>query len=480
MKLSWKLFFLTTPIFILFLTLFGSWVIQDSFQRSLQQEIRRCMAENQLFQNSYELTRHSLSQEQLEQISVEWLIESFHRHDGQSDLGMRIYNDSGEILYQDTGVQIPHGIRELLTEEKNTGYELVHWNEKTYLVVMGITSFQQYVETTADITGLFTDRSEMYARYQIGMLFVCLAAGCLILIVIFTVMKNVRILSGAVRRFAGGQYDVRASVNSHDEIGMLAVDFNWMADSMSIQMEKLQNEVERQEEFTSAFAHELKTPLTSIIGYADTLRQMDLSKEETDMCANYIFYQGKRLQSLSYKLLEMMMVGRQEIAQREISVPEFLQEAGKTVEPLLKENDIFLEIKAEKGVIYGDPDLLSTVFINFLDNARKASESGRHIRMTGCSNGSGYIITVEDEGRGIPAESLSRITEAFYMVDKSRARKEGGAGLGLALCRKILEMHKALWKIESEPGRGTKITVCFRTDQTVRRQRRKRRGKDVG
>lgn len=480
MKLSWKLFFLTTPIFILFLTLSGSWVIQDSFQRSLNQEIRRCMAENQLFQNSYELTRHSLSQQQLEQATVEGIVESFYRHEGQGDTGTRIYDGSGEILYQDTGVQIPHTIREYLTGENNTGYELVKWNGKTYLVVMGITSFQQYIETTADISGLFAGRSEMYARYRISMLFVCLAAGGLMLVIIFAVMRNVRTLSENVRKFAGGQYDVRACVKSHDEVGMLAEDFNWMADSMSVQMEKLQNEVERQEEFTSAFAHELKTPLTSIIGYADTLRQIDLSKEETDMCANYIFHQGKRLQALSYKLLEMMMVGRQGIPQKEISVPAFLQEVADTVRPSLEENGITLEIEAQPGRIFGDADLLSTVFINFLDNARKASESGQYIRISGSQRGTGYIIAVEDEGRGIPKEALSRITEAFYMVDKSRSRKEGGAGLGLALCRKILEMHKALWKIESEPGRGTKITVCFRNGQTVERERRKRRRRDVG
>lgn len=480
MKLSWKLFFLTTPIFILFLTLTGSWVIQESFQRSLQQEIKRCMAENQLFQNSYELTRYNLSKEQLSKVSVGWLVESFHRNDGQSGSNTRVYDESGSILYQDTGVQVPNNIREQLTVENNTGYELVQWHEKTYLVVMSVTSFSQYIETTADISDLFESRSEMYARYQTGMLFVCMVAGCLILIVIFAVMKNVQKLSAAVRSFAGGQYGVRAEVNSRDEIGALAADFNWMADAMSVQMGKLQSEVERQEEFTSAFAHELKTPLTSIIGYADTLRQMELSREETDMCANYIYHQGKRLQSLSYKLLELMMVGRQDFLQKEISAQEFLQEIGDTVAPALKEKGIILDIQAQKGVIYGDQDLLSTVFINFLDNARKASQSGQHIRLNGYVNGSGYIITVEDEGRGIPEESLNRITEAFYMADKSRARKEGGAGLGLALCRKILEVHKALWKIESEQDKGTRITVCLRNSQMERKERRERRRKDVG
>ena len=112
---------------------------------------------------------------------------------------------------------------------------------------------------------------------------------------LFFVMRNMQKLSRVTRQFARGQYDARVKIKSEDEIGRLAEDFNWMADAMSRQMEQLQYEVRRQEEFTAAFAHELKTPLTSIIGYADTIRQMELSKEETDMCADYIFRQGKKM-----------------------------------------------------------------------------------------------------------------------------------------------------------------------------------------
>lgn len=135
-------------------------------------------------------------------------------------------------------------------------------------------------------------------------------------------------------------------------------------------------------------------------------------------------------------------------------------------------------VQAQEGILYGDRDLLSTVFINFLDNARKALEKGSCIRLTGRKDSDGYVMIVEDEGIGIPEEELARITEAFYMVDKSRARKEGGAGLGLALCRKILYLHRALWKIESAPGKGTKITVSFHMAERGKRERRKRRNRD--
>lgn len=475
MKLSWKLFFITTPLFVLFLTVFGSWMIQDSFKNSLDKEVERCMMENQMFQNSYELTMHSLSDEQKRQASVSQIVESFHGHRGQESGSVRIYSESGEILYQDRDIKLETAILEGLDEEQNVGYEIVRWQEEPYIVVQCKSSLGVYIETTKNVADIFDNRSVMYSRYQMGGLLLSFLVGGLMLLVLFFVMRNMQKLSRATRQFARGRYDTRVKIRSTDEIGMLATDFNWMANAMNTQMEQLQNEVRRQEEFTAAFAHELKTPLTAIIGYADTIRQMELSPQETDMCADYIYHQGKRLQSLSYKLLEMTMAGNQEITWREIQVPELLQEIAKTVQPSLEEKNLTLQVQAADGLIYGDRELLSSLFINLIDNARKASEPGQIIRVTGKAVPGGCYITVEDEGRGIPPEELSRITEAFYMVDKSRSRKEGGAGLGLALCQKIVELHQGSWQFESEPGKGLKITVLFGLPEVTHRERRRPR-----
>ena len=102
-----------------------------------------------------------------------------------------------------------------------------------------------------------------------------------------------------------------------------------------------------------------------------------------------------------------------------------------------------------------------SLFANLIDNSKKASESGTNIWIKGEQREDGYAITVEDEGRGTTEEELGRITEAFYMVDKSRSRKEGGAGLGMTLCNQIVALHGASWKMESALGRGTCITVIF-------------------
>ncbi len=475
MKLSWKLFFITTPVFIIFLTVFGIWMIQDNFRSSLDREVEACMVENQMFQNSYELTKHALSEEQQEQASTKKIVESFYHRQSKEDGNARILGNNWEVLYQDNDLNIEHSIMEQLDDTHNIGYEIKRSEDEVYVVVLCRSVLGEYIETTKNITEVFLSRAEMYSRYRMGVLLMAVLVGGVILLVLFFVMRNMQKLSKATRQFARGKYDARVEIRSHDEIGTLAEDFNWMANAMNTQMEQLQGEVQRQEEFTAAFAHELKTPLTSIIGYADTIRQMELSPEETDMCADYIYRQGKRLQSLSYKLLEMTLAQKQEIIFREIYVPEFLREIQKTVAISLREKELQLVVSAQEGMLYGDRELLSSVFINLIDNAKKASEKGGKIWLTGLALPEGYSIIVQDEGCGLPPEELSRIAEPFYMVDKSRSRREGGVGLGLTLCRKIIELHQGSWQFQSEPGSGMRITVLFGLPEMTDRERKRRK-----
>ena len=109
----------------------------------------------------------------------------------------------------------------------------------------------------------------------------------------------------------------------------------------------------------------------------------------------------------------------------------------------------------------GCRELLVMLFGNLLDNARKASEAGKRIYVKGSIKGTEYVVTVLDEGRGIPEKEIQHITEAFYMVDKSRARKQGGSGLGLALCQRIVEAHHGQMVIRSRVGVGTAVHISL-------------------
>ena len=123
--------------------------------------------------------------------------------------------------------------------------------------------------------------------------------------------------------------------------------------------------------------------------------------------------------------------------------------------PLFKQKKINGKIILEKDRIYGDKDLLLSLLYNLIDNGSKAVEQGGFILLKGIKLEEGYEFKVVDNGRGIPKEEIARITEAFYMVDKSRSRSKNGAGLGLALCVEVLKLHRCELMIESTPGDGT-------------------------
>ena len=158
MKLSWKLFFITTPIFILLLTLFGTWMIQENFQNSMDREKEQCMVENQMFQNSYELTQNTLTSAQREEIPLQKLVEKFYRRQNAQDRNARILSGDGTVLYRDNGLELTHHIMEQLDDTHNVGCEIVSDGKNRYVVVMCLSTSGEYIETAKNVTGVFEDR----------------------------------------------------------------------------------------------------------------------------------------------------------------------------------------------------------------------------------------------------------------------------------------------------------------------------------
>ncbi len=224
-------------------------------------------------------------------------------------------------------------------------------------------------------------------------------------------------------------------------------------------MDNLENVASHREEFIASFAHELKTPLTAIIGYADMLRSKDMTPKSRFTAADYIFSEGKRLEALSLKLMDIIVAGRQEFELKRFEVGYFIRSIAAVTVPSLSEDGITLDMRWETGVIEVEPDLFKTLLINLVDNARKASRRNSAIELFGKVEDDGYAIYVRDHGRGMPQEELSRITEPFYMIDKSRSRAQNGAGLGLALCQRIAELHATKLEYESEEGKGTIVRI---------------------
>lgn len=232
------------------------------------------------------------------------------------------------------------------------------------------------------------------------------------------------------------------------------------ADELERSIQNLQEITDRREEFIASFAHELKTPLTAIIGYADMLRSKDMAPKPRFTAAGYIFSEGKRLEALSLKLMDIIVAGKQELETRRYDAAYFLREVAAVTVPSVTDDGMKLEVFWENGEIEVEPDLFKTLLINLIDNARKASHKGQTIELFGRNEeDGGYSFFVRDYGRGMKKEELGKITEPFYMIDKSRSRSQNGAGLGLALCQKIAELHGTTLEYDSETGKGTTVRI---------------------
>lgn len=474
MKFFWKIFFVFTAMITAVFSVFGIWMITQSFRNSLKKEIEEGNRESRLFQFAFEVNMNSLSENYQTEKTVKELTESVVSNlDGQSYF-YRLYRGTQSVIYENSELRLEHGMMEQMGENTCV-YQVLASGQSRYLIFLCKSSVggrTYYLESAKDITELYEERDHFYDQYRMIMLALIVASGVIVLLLSHFLTKSVVALSGTTRQFARGDYAVRSDVASGDEIGTLAQDFNRMADNLVDKMNELTDAARKQEDFTASFAHELKTPLTSIIGYADMLRTMDMTKEETAEAANYIYSQGKRLESLSFKLLELIVTQNQEYQFRQVEAQELIEEAVRITEKSLEAKKLLCTVEAVPGVIWGERDLLISLLVNLLDNARKALPEGGHIRLEGRKLREGYMLRVLDDGCGMPKTEIDKITEAFYMVDKSRSRREGGAGLGMTLCSRIVEVHGAEWKIESSEGEGTQITIRFPAKEVAKHEKK--------
>jgi len=266
-------------------------------------------------------------------------------------------------------------------------------------------------------------------------------------------------LSRSARAIASGKLSARSRIPGNDEIADLSRDFDRMAERVEESMDELRDAMRRRELFMGSFTHELKTPMTSIIGYADLIRGENLSPEELQEAADTIFREGRRLEHLSMLLLDIFVADKRELRMKLTRICDLAESVASQLRPIYEKQGIAITVQAERAYARVEPDLVRTLLLNLMDNARKAMPEGGEIRICVSSLPEGTRLRVCDNGIGIPREAIRHLTEAFYRVDKQQARAQGGTGLGLALCQKIAELHHGEIRFESEEGEGTTVTV---------------------
>ena len=312
-----------------------------------------------------------------------------------------------------------------------------------------------------DISEVYDDIRQQAVLFMGFYLIGALLAVLLVFVFTRKMLAPLGELKRAAEEISAGNLERRAKVRGRDEVGIVAEAFNGMAERIEEQVTELSEVSERRRQMLGSLAHEMKTPMTSIIGYADTLLHVKVKEEQQNRALLHIYEESRRLERLGSKLMSLVgMYDNDSIRLEETNMKELFDRVAALEGYHLAEKKIRLTVSCHMQDRKLDRDLFESLLINLIDNAAKASEPGDEILLKGENN----VVFVQDHGCGIPAKEVQRVTEAFYMVDKARSRKAGGSGLGLALCERIAGLHGARLQIESEPGKGTKVSVLFENE----------------
>ena len=216
-------------------------------------------------------------------------------------------------------------------------------------------------------------------------------------------------------------------------------------------------------EFTANVSHELKTPLTSISGYAEIIESGIAQAADVPVFAGKIHTEAKRLVALVNDILELSRLDEKQGlgAQEPVALLPMVHALAESFQPIAAEKDIALTIEGGNLTITGYPVLLRELFHNLIDNAVKYTPAGGRVTIRLSQEDGHPLCTVTDTGIGIPAEHQRRIFERFYRVDKSHSRQTGGTGLGLAIVKHVAEVHQAQIRLASTPGQGTAVSIRF-------------------
>lgn len=411
MKFRYKVLITNLILLSVSLGLVGYLMIHKNFELAKETQISNAVIQNNLVQSSVEYeVLQALNREE----SVKGALPDIG---AQVSSGMRAENVTFFIYYGDKLVYNEteenanlKKVWEAQQEDGNKNYAIFEEDGHYYIYVTAASKVGD--ENLCMISR--SDVSDAYAlrdreiRYFRLILFICLMIESLLIYVISRYLtRPLEQLNRVAEEITDGSYETRITVKSQDEVGLLAL--------------------------------------------------------------SYIFSEGKRLERMSGKLFDLIYLREHEMEKEAVQVENVSSEVLKVVTPSFAAKGLVLKENIEPAVLYGNKELLVTALVNLLDNARKASKEHGVIEFSGKriqeeENPFYYELSVKDYGIGMTKEETERICDEFYMADKSRARQEGGAGIGMSLVALILEHHQAELIIESEPKKGTKTRICFRKE----------------
>lgn len=470
MKFSFKMVFSTCLIIAVCFSVGGIFMIQRNFHVAYDNAVENYSKQHIV--NRYSLESNIRSAMESGKEFSDSLVNEYAdkmTNYGNEQKELIIENSQGKTVFSSIK-NIDKKIKSY--EQKKEGYYEIYETEgKTYFLIgskINISGQTITVINRFDMSDTFRERKRQTSTFIFIDIGIILIAFILVGILSLFLTKDIKKLSETSSMIASGKYHMRTKIKSNDEIGELSKNFDIMADSVEEHIEKLQSDVEAREQFVSDFSHELKTPMTSMMGYSKMLLSNNLEEEERIKAEEYIYRECRRLKRLSKTLLKMLGISEETIEEKWIYT-ELIAEA---LEKVSKENMEYskLEIDMEEGQVLADTDLMITLVRNLVENGDKACRDtiqgtvkvlGRVCKETSQEGNNQYCITVTDNGCGMAEEEISKVTRPFYMVDKARARSTGGSGMGLNICQKICTVSGIQMSIKSKVHQGTEVQLMI-------------------
>ena len=468
MKLWQKIFLVSLSVVLAAVCITALSVLTSYFSASVEREKIQDVSSHEYYAsniaNTVAYERIRQGQILLTMESVAQILKTGVDSRNGIDAGIAIYNDTGLIASS----QMNHLSEqpEYVNQVKESGRCLsliIDVDDKTLLNIgseLQLEGVEYYLFTSYDVTEIYRIYQEQLRFISIVSIVFALITGVILWGGTRHLLQPLTLVNASVAKVAKGDYRVRIKEQGSREFRELIRNINGMTEAIESNVEQLQQVAEGRKRFVDSLAHEMKTPLTSVMCLGDVLRcKRVVTDSERQEYARIIVEDAKRLRGMSSKLLELSITGNIPLEMEQTSITELLESVAASVAPVLEKRHLKLEIHPLDASITVDRELFKSLLYNLIDNGMKASKEGQTLRISCEKTEQKLTISVTDQGIGMGPQELKRITEPFYMADKSRSRKEGGVGLGLSLCASIAERHHARLTFESALGKGTTVRI---------------------
>ena len=474
----WKKIFLYS--LILFLLLFnggGIILIEKIHNENLNTAIKSLMykylnVESVMYLNSDYLMDIDVDSESNMKNWIDIIINGYSLNNVEQ-YNTELYSMTNKEIASDLKEKIRGKREEILHAKENEKSFIIRTiNNKKYAFVSSIVNLKNRdfkLIISKDIQYVYRERINNYKFFIIIDLIMLIILSVGMYIISKKLTNPLVKLSNISKDIAKGKYNIRAEENNkNDEIGVLEHNFNLMIDVIENNIEELKYLNESKQRFIDSLNHEIKTPITSIIGYSELLLKNNVSEEIKIKALKYINSEAKRLETLNSTLLKLTLMREEKKNLSKVDLKDAVISVRNILIYKMKVKNINLDIKIEDIDIWVDKELFEVLLTNIIDNSIKASDTNSIIEIEGyyINDKNEYILKIKDRGIGIPKEDLDKILEPFYMVDKARTRKNNGIGLGLSICSEICNMHNISLNIKSELNMGSEVILGFNKEQS--------------